>query len=90
MNEILSGAIALGLVVISMFFHKYWRKTGDRFFGLFSLAFVALAVTRIALVVLDEANEERDYLYFLRLAAFVIILVAIVDKNRKGPDVTRT
>jgi hypothetical protein len=85
MNELLSGAIALGLVVISMFFHKFWRKTGDRFFGLFSLAFIALAITRVALALLDEANEERDYLYLLRLGSFLIILVAIVDKNRKQP-----
>lgn len=86
MDLFFSGAITLGNLVIAMFFHQFWRRTGDRFFGLFSLAFVALAVTRVALVFVDEANEERDYLFFLRLTAFVIFFAAIVDKNRAKPD----
>lgn len=82
MTLFLSGAIFLGNLVVAMFFLHFWKKTGDRFFGLFALAFVALSITRIALAIVDEANEERDYLYFLRLLSFAIILVAIIDKNR--------
>jgi len=28
------------------------------------------------------SSEEHQYIYLIRLAAFVLILIAIVDKNR--------
>ncbi len=86
MSLFFTGALTLGNVVIAMFFHRFWRKTGDRFFGLFALAFVTFAAARIALTIIDEQNEGRDYVYFVRLVGFLIILVAILDKNRKTPD----
>jgi hypothetical protein len=50
---------------------------------MFSLAFAVLAVQRFALSVTSVAFEEQTVFYLLRLAAFVIIIVAIVDKNRR-------
>jgi hypothetical protein len=88
-NLFFTGALTLANVVVAMFFHRFWRKTGDRFFGLFALAFVTFAGARIALSVVDAQHEGRDYLYLVRLVGFLIILVAILDKNRKTPA-TRT
>lgn len=82
MIEFLSGASVLAAAAISLFFLRFWRQTGDRFFGLFALAFLVFALNRLALVVLDSEDESRTWVYVARLAAFVLILVAIVDKNR--------
>jgi len=41
-----------------------------------------LGVNRIALTFVQQTDESRTFLYVVRLIAFLIILVAIVDKNR--------
>jgi hypothetical protein len=79
----LSGAVMLGCAAIGLFFLRSWRRTGDRLFGFFALAFLLLAVERWVLV-LAPAHELRYSIFLIRLAAFVVILIAIVDKNRSG------
>ena len=83
----MNGAIAMGCVVAGLFFLRVWRKSRDRLFILFAIAFWVLAVNRVALTFV-EADETRTYLYMVRLVAFLIILIAIVDKNRarKAPQ----
>ncbi len=49
---------------------------------MFSAAFGLLAIQRLALTLSSQANEDLTYLYGVRLLAFVLILVAIIDKNR--------
>jgi hypothetical protein len=39
-------------------------------------------LTRILLACFGEATESRHFLYLVRLAGFVLIIIAIVDKNR--------
>ena len=77
------GALALASWVAGLFFAKFWRLSRDRLFGLFALAFWTLALHWTLLGILDSPVETRHYLYLLRLAAFVLIIVAIVDKNRR-------
>lgn len=79
---LMSGAIAAGYVVAALFFLRFWRETGDRFFALFATAFTLLAVQRVATVVAMQWTERTAPLYGLRLFAFLLILAAIVDKNR--------
>jgi hypothetical protein len=81
--QFLSGAIMMGFAVASMFFTRFWVKTKDRLFLAFAIAFSLMAVERIFLMLTDVEDETRTYLYFLRLIAFICIIVAIVDKNRK-------
>lgn len=80
----LSGAIALGSAAIALFFVRFWRASGDRFFALFALAFVVVAVNRVVLLAERSRGGEGVGAYLLRLAAFALILVAIVDKNRSS------
>jgi hypothetical protein len=54
-----------------------WRRRS--LFGWFAAAFALLACQRLLLI----AVRENDVLYVVRLAAFVLILIAIVQKNRK-------
>jgi hypothetical protein len=74
----LSGLITMMYIVIATFFLRFWRDSRDRLFFFFSGAFAILAVQRL-LLMLFPALEA---LYLLRLLAFVLIIAAIVDKNR--------
>jgi len=77
----LSGFLMMGYCVASLFFLRFWRQTRDRLFAWFAAAFATLALQR---AVLSLAVEPADAVYLLRLAAFAMILVAIVDKNRSA------
>jgi len=82
MNQFLWGASAMATLTVGLIFFRSWRHTGDRFFALFGLAFWILALHWVALAVLDAVDETRHYFYLVRLLAFVVVLVAIVEKNR--------
>jgi hypothetical protein len=81
--EFLLGFTAFGCLVIALFFARFWRGTGDRFFALFSLAFAIFGVNRIVLGFLDEDHEARPAIYVIRFLAFAIIVVAIIDRDRR-------
>lgn len=82
MNELIAGATAMASLVAALFFLRYWKETRDRFFAFFALAFLVFALSRAGLAFIDEATEGRTFLYLIRLLAFVLILIAIIDKNR--------
>jgi hypothetical protein len=81
LGDFLMGAITLAWFVAALFFVRFWRETRDRLFLLFAIAFVILALTRIVMVVLNPVGDEHIHVYLLRLAAYCLILTAIVDKN---------
>ena len=80
-NAFLNGMIVLGHASAGLFFLRFWRKTHDRLFMMFAVAFWLLGTIRIAMAVLGQAGEDQHYLYWFRLAAYLVILVAIIDKN---------
>lgn len=82
MHEFLSGIAAAGSLGVGFFFLRMWSETRDRFFALFGGAFWVLAINWFALVLAAPASEHRHYFYIARLAAFLLIIIAIVDKNR--------
>jgi hypothetical protein len=84
MNDFLRGAIAMACVVAGLFFLRFWRGTRDRFFLAFALAFWTLGAVRLALAITRQDSEAHTYFYFVRLAAFLLIILAIVDKNRSA------
>lgn len=83
MNEFLIGVASAGSLGVGLYFLRMWRDTRDRFFALFGLAFWVLAFNWFLLVCAEPPSEHRHYFYLLRLAAFLLIILAIVDKNRK-------
>ena len=87
MIEFMSGAVTLGFAIGAVFFLRFWRRTADRLFLAFALAFFLLALNQALAQWLGAADERAGYAYLLRVIGFVIILVAIVDKNlsRGGP-----
>ncbi len=78
----LSGAITFGFVLAALFFLRFWRKTRDQLFLAFASAFFLLGFGQALLALADIAVEERSWLYLFRLAAFALILTAIIRKNR--------
>lgn len=76
-----AGALCLGFFAIGVFFLKFWRRTGDGLFAAFAVAFTLLAANQAAPVLLDIPDEHQGYIYLLRLAAFVLIIAAILRKN---------
>jgi Family of unknown function (DUF5985) len=81
---VLSGAILAGYVVAGLFFWTFWRRTQDRLFVFFAAAFWVLALERALLIGTNATNEFTPFLYLVRLAAFALIAIAVIDKNR-GP-----
>jgi hypothetical protein len=82
MSDFLAGAVMLACLAVALFFLRSRVRTGDRLFGFFALAFFLLALERWVLMLLSREHELRYFVYLIRLAAFVLIIVAIVDKSR--------
>jgi hypothetical protein len=76
-----SGAISVGFLTAALFFLKFWRRTGDGLFAAFAAAFVLLAANQAAPVLFGISDEALSGVYLLRLAAFLMIIFAILRKN---------
>ena len=82
MQQFWWGMLTMASLVASLFFLRYWKASGDRLFAFFAVAFVLLAANWLALSVVDPTFEARHLIYLVRLAAFLLIMVGIIDKNR--------
>lgn len=80
--DFLAGATSFGFLVVALFFLRFWRRTNDGLFLAFAMAFALLGTGQAVLTLANIPHEERSYVYLIRLAAFIIILVAIFRKNR--------
>lgn len=83
MRAVLSGVLTAGFLVAAMHFARFWKQSHDRLFLNFAAAFVLLSVNALALGLTTPEGEFRLVVYGLRLAAFLLILYAIYDKNRE-------
>ena len=81
--DFLSGAVVSGFAVCALYFLRFWRRTRDELFLAFGLAFLLLGSGQTVLALADIPTEERGSIYLLRLAAFLIIIIAIWRKNRR-------
>ena len=85
MKELVSGALVMAYFVAGLFFLRFWKETRDRLFGIFAAAFWLLCLQRALLTLLVEDADRGEHLFFyvIRLFAFLLILWAIIDKNRR-------
>ncbi len=88
LDQFLLGAIGMGFAVAGLFFIRYWRETKDRFFGWFAAGFLILALNRVVLALTLEPSETTLVPYLVRLFAFLVFILAIVDKNLRRREVT--
>ena len=80
MIDFLSGAVAMGYAMAGLLFLRIWGKTADRLCLAFALAFDLLAINQ-AITTWIGADERAAYAYALRVVAFTLILVALVQKT---------
>jgi hypothetical protein len=85
LNAMLTGALACASGLVALFFLRFWRTTGDRFFLFFAVSFALEGANRAALGLRVGAGEEQPAYYLVRLVAYALILIAIIDKNRPRP-----
>ena len=65
-----------------VFMFRFWRDSRDRLFAFFGTAFWLLGTSWLLLALFDPEDESQPYVYFIRLVAFLLIIVATIDKNR--------
>ena len=75
------GMVAAGYLVAALFFVRFWRESGDRLFAFFAWSFALLSVQRALLVAVRGTDDHTVWIYLIRLIAFLLILIAIYDKN---------
>jgi hypothetical protein len=78
----LHGAIMTGCAACGLFFVRFWKTSRDRLFLWFAFAFWVMAFERVMLALVHPRDEFKPYVFLIRLVAFAMIVVAIVDKNR--------
>lgn len=83
MNDFILGATVVAAAVAGLAFLRFWRKTRERLFVFFAVSFWLLSVNWLALAFYRQ-TEVSTALYLIRLLAFSLILIGIVDKNRAG------
>ena len=82
MQDFLAGVATCGSWGIAVFFFRFWTDTRDRFFALFAIAFFILSINWLLVAAVDPRTESRPFFYLLRLAAFGLIILAVLEKNR--------
>jgi hypothetical protein len=82
-NQFLLGGLVISCAVTGLFFMRFWRKTHDRLFVIFAVAFWTLGLNWLLLAFYRGGEEYRPALYVMRLVAFVLIIAGIIDKNRQ-------
>lgn len=78
----LQGIAAMGAFVAGLLFMRFWRESDDRLFAFFAAAFELLAVSWVLIGLFSPTEETRPYIYAIRLVAFTLLIVGIIDKNR--------
>jgi hypothetical protein len=82
LKEFFLGAIAMGNLIAGLFFLRYWKVTGDRFFLYFAASFGIGMISRFLLIRTIANSESEPLIYAFRLLSYAIILAGIIDKNR--------
>jgi hypothetical protein len=83
MRQFVWGLLTMETAVAALIFLRFWRVSNERLFLFFALAFASMAVNWVGLSIVDPAVESQHYVYLFRLLAFVLIIIGILDKNRR-------
>ncbi|WP_116813558.1 DUF5985 family protein [Steroidobacter cummioxidans] len=81
----LLGVIVTASLTAAGFFWRFYRQTRDKLFFAFAAAFAIEGINRMAFLLVDKPSEGSPVIYMVRLVAFLLILGAIVAKNRDAP-----
>lgn len=78
----LLGVIVTSSLTAGAYFLKFWKQTRDMLFLGFSAAFLIEGVNRMAFLFIEQPNEGNPIIYMVRLFSYLLILAAIINKNR--------
>lgn len=81
----LLGVIVTASLTAAGFFWRFYRQTRDSLFLAFAAAFAIEGINRMAFLLLDNPREGSPIIYLVRLVAFLLLLGAIIAKNRRIP-----
>jgi hypothetical protein len=81
----LLGVIVTASLTAAGFFWRFYRQTRDNLFLAFAAAFAIEGINRMAFLLVDKPSEGSPIIYMVRLVAFLLLLGAIVAKNRRTP-----
>ena len=84
MIDMLAGALLLSYLIAGVYFFRFWKRTGDRLFIHFAVAFWLFVLNQLATSIPNVADETDGYEYLLRVLGFIVIIAGIIDKNRRG------
>jgi heme A synthase len=89
--DFLSGLVAAGYFVATLFFLRFRRRTGERIFGWFAGGFAVLGLQPVTGWVLVKPGADEAELYVIRLVGFCLIIIGVAVANRRlpvrpGPD----
>jgi hypothetical protein len=80
----LAGAIVTAFLACGLFFLKFWWRSRDLLFAAFAAAFWLLALNAGLVALIPKPGEARSWFYLLRIAAFLLIVLAVIGKNTAG------
>lgn len=83
------GMLAMACIAIGLLFLRLWRLSGERLLLFFALGFLVFALNWIGLGLAHPTEESRHWFYLVRMLAFALIIVGIVDKNRSRREAAR-
>jgi hypothetical protein len=78
----LQAVNATAAFIAGLFFMRFWRDSRDSLFAFFGAGFWLLALAWALLAFVDPTDERRPDIYAIRLVAFGLLIVGMVNKNR--------
>ena len=83
-----AGAMSAGFAIAGLFFLRFWWRTRERLFAAFAIAFWLMGLNQAVAGSSRYDHAENSAAYLLRLAAFTLIILAVLTKN-SGRDSPR-
>lgn len=86
MYDFISGALAALSLVAAGFFLRFYTRIRDPFFLYFMAAFSMFGFERLLISLKVVAEEFSFLVYLIRLTGFLLILIAIIQKNLRSNE----
>jgi hypothetical protein len=80
---VLQGVAATAAAANGLFFLRFWQRHRDGLFAYFGAAFLLMAMSWGLLAFTSPTDETRPYVYAIRLLGFLLLIFAMIDKNRR-------
>ena len=83
LRQFLWGMLTMAHLIAALLLLRFWRLSRDRLFLFFAASFATLAGNWLALALIRPAPEAQHWIYLIRLFGFLLLIIGIIDKNRR-------